>query len=688
MSTTFEQSMATLAENRLAAQHSDLLPYRRGFVLFDFNEDEGTALGVYRFMIGNVPAMMPVVIDKGSVDGMDIIILRDLSLFVPALDGWIAALASMGPRDLGSLKEAGPSAKGASSVVLQFGRFPYAVKSAESILTQAEFDSFFSAFHTIDRDKAVAAYTGKPMETVLPSSSLGCRVIAKTAESDPVFHERFIKTYGEALLKTARLKRGTNPNTNLLHVAEPEEDKLYTITDIDDAAAASLNPSEKRRLLKTGQFVIDKRAVTEVADVYDMPQLRSLQTVSLPGPYKLLTHDGSFVEGMVLIDRTPKFEFYQGGETPQSPGQVASKVWFVPSGAKQPCRMDAQALWVQPGKADLEEGDQVSINGIKDYATKMHSEDIKEYPDSKAPSTYFQVLVAVGKEAVELGLVVKDNEIRVGDLNVVISPDFKSFRAGPATFFIPEDAKMWLLGRGYSDKQKDVVVPGRPENMRDRILKETSGKSLTINMTGKNVKIDGDCLTHIAESENEAIEVLAYDAGISAPAAVKLIQRVAQSKDRELMVIVKQAEPLGPVDVTTITQKPPLYTETPGSMSDLNKWSDRTEKTADVGDNDEFDKALMDEVLSMTDFREVGLDQIRALTEAMDQCGKLLLRVLVHKDAYIERYSEEDADRLETSCRKQFMGNGDVVLFLREKRGGGGADDEVLVDLLTSDMGS
>jgi len=302
--------------------------------------------------------------------------------------------------------------------------------------------------------------------------------------------------------------------------------------------------------------------------------------------------------------------------------------------------------------------------------------------------TYFEVLAVANKAAVRLSITEKDGKFTVGDRAIAITPDFRSFRIAPATFFIPDKAKLFLLSIRYGESEGEPVLPGTPENVRLRIAQETGGTELTVNMRGEDVKISGG-LEKTASSENEAIRALVYDAGIAAPAAVKLVGTAARASDHIVKVVWKKAEPLGPIDVTRINEKPTLMTEKPGSMEDLSKWTKETSRTADVATPDEFDKSLIDKVLTMTDFREVGLDQVRALTDAMDQCGKLLLRVLVHKDAYEDRYSVEDADRLETSCRKQFMGNGDVVLFLREKRGvGGSADDEVLVDLLTSDMAS
>jgi len=60
----------------------------------------------------------------------------------------------------------------------------------------------------------------------------------------------------------------------------------------------------------------------------------------------------------------------------------------------------------------------------------------------------------------------------------------------------------------------------------------------------------------------------------------------------------------------------------------------------------------------------------------------------VHREEYEDLYGEEDTERLDTACRKQFTGNGDMVLFLREKRGASGqSDNESLMDLLSEDMG-
>ena len=696
---TFEQSVATLAENRLSVEHPNLMEYRRGFVLFDFDESERTAMGAYRFLIGNVRSLMPIIVDNGSVSGMDILILRDVSLFVPAIDGWINALAEMGDKDIVELGKQADDPKGASAVVLQFSRFPYALKTASAELDPQEYKALTSAFAKVDAESIRKVMTEPPTKKAAMLGSTPLRALHKAASDDPAFAARVVDLYGEDLLQKAAATAEHTAHWNLLTGMKPLS-KVYTITDMADPRARSLKPAQKRRLIQTGQFIVDKRAETETATLVDIPKVSELDLTNNPryGMYDVLDDSGKLVPMHVFPVITTCNIVDNSAVEPAAltEGNKTTKVLLFSPRGKLRGEFKATDLWVTPRAVSREQatGSGTPVPGKK--ASKASLDALlseKQAQWRKKASSEFEppapacmdIVVLDGKAAHPLYVRKEGNGAwRAGSRAIKFSPEYSRVLKDSTAVYIPTKAKLVL------DTADNTVqfIPGNKDMLKDKVAKRVGGTPLAVNLRGDKIIVDSKEIQHVSYSLNDAMQHLVFDLGVSAPAASKLIGRTAASEGKSVEMVLKKAITLGEPDVGALKQSLVKRTESVRGMGDLAKWGRDLSQVADVADDpDEFDEKLMRRFVEMTDFREVGLDTIRALIRAMDQCGKLLLRVLVHKDEYIKRYNEEDAERLETSCRKNFIGNGDLVLFLREKRGSAGeVDDELLVNLLTEDM--
>ena len=693
MANTFEQSMAALAENRISAEHANLMPFRQGFVLLDFDEQEAKAFGIYRFVIGGISCMMPVVVRGGDVDGLDILIVRDLKLFVPAVDGWISMLSSLGPRAIGELlPQKDKQARGPSQVAIHIDDFPFMIKTAQTELDPKEFEALTCGLAEPDYGKVQDALRTKPVARFLPTSPTSSYLVAKAA-SDADFHDRFVTLYGDKVLRQARLTASGYVADSLLKKAEAERGpRVEIIEDIGDPRAQALKPAQKRILLRTGQFLLDHRAESETSTVYASPEALSLQTSPSPGRWDVLSSDGRLVPCEVAYLKSRDCCSSPYGDKTVGLGEHKSQLaQFVLIPLYGDGYMEVQhgnQIFARASSVDASEwkskGEKASFESLGKLAAAMKKQDPKAYGISDE-TVWFEVLVVAGGHADTLCVSVDPSNTKAatcGGRPLIVTPRFKSVKTNEHRVYIPEDARLFAGSRNV-----DFSL-GTPGDLSRRVKEETGAEDLQINLRGQLVQVSG-AVNHAALTENDAVRVLASEAGIDAAQAYNMVRKAVGMKDRPYCCLVKGASPdVGPMDTTGITQSQRVQTAQTLDPASLDQQAGKVAGTAKRTDDQLFNKDMLEQLLQLTDFREISADTLQALSAAMNEAGKLLLRVIVHREEYEDRYGEEDTERLDTACRKQFTGNGDMVLFLREKRGASGqSDNESLMDLLSEDMG-
>jgi hypothetical protein len=696
MANNFEQSMAALAENRIAAEHSNLVPYRQGFVLLDFDEQEAKAFGIYRFVVGNIPCMMPVVIRNGEVDGLDILIVRDIKLFVPAVDGWISMISSLGSREIGELlPKKDKSARGPSQIQIRTQDFPYMLKTAATELSTAEYSALVSGLTPPAYDKVAAMLTESAAAKFIPTSVSASYLVAKAA-SDADFHDRFISCFSQDLLNKARLSSSVLVQTSVLKLANSEPGQVHVITDIGDPLAASLTPNQKRALLKTGQFIVDHRAEAETATVYASPDSLCLRTNPSPGRWDVLTNDGRLVPCTVAYNGTdvPGFIPNHGLNVGlgSKKNQQVSYILVPLHGNGYMDIKEGRQIFCRPSKVQEEEwagkGKPATTATVAELAKAKKAEDSKCCGPVPESGTYVSFLVIANGIATGLEVEVDTENpeaMKRCGVPVVFSDRFRSLKMNEHCIYIPDTAIIYSQDKENSG----AFVPGTPSDLDLRIKHETGTKDLKVNLRGNSVQVSG-AINHAAMSENDAVRALVFEAQINAEQAYGMVRKAATMPDKECKYLWKCAGPdVGPIDTATIHNEPATTTYTPADVNRLNEATPTVVGTAKKKTPDDvFTKDMLQSILQMTDFREISSDTLQALSAAMNEAGRLLLRILVHMDEYQERYGEDDTERLQTTCQKQFTGNGDMVLFLREKRGASGqSDNESLMGLLSEDMG-
>jgi hypothetical protein len=662
--------------------------------------------------------MMPVVYRKGDLSGMDILILRDLKLYCPAIDGWINLVATSGAQDLGELMPKQGKGKSPSQVMLRLKEFPYMIKTARSQLTGPEFAALSESLYYPDEEVAGKAFRTDLTADFLLRHAHAAAMVAHAAAASPAFRETFCRNHGDETLALVMKKAesyGAEPCALLRKASSAQVQKLAVIRDIADPRAQALKPSEKRILLKHGQFVVDHRADTETSIVYRSPEGQMFQTVPGAGRWRLLTSTGDLIHVETALPEdtcNSPFGAPSSALTTLPPPEVnpdTSDVWVIPADGSKPFRHMRKELYVRPATIPQEDWPLKGVSATKPAVRQLLLD--KEAKDRAAsekaktaggpqpgtayhPDTLYGTVMIVGNgRAFRASLNVprvEDNAPLVSDgKQIIFTGTPGKIRILEDRMMVPSSARLFLDDYG-SDQS---ISLGRPSDLTGRIIREEGAKELAVRLSGPLYDMTG-AVNKMARPENDALLDLVQEAGIQASVAAGILRDAAQRAGETHRYLVKQAfAPFSSEEegaLSTLHMAPP--TQQLQSYADPAQLAQQGRQVAGATQgqpDDVADRKMMEEVMNMTSFREINSDMVRQCTSTMNEMGQLLLRVLLHTDEYENRFGQDDAERLKLKCRDTFFNDGDMALFLREKRGSGGIrDDEgALADLLSADMG-
>ncbi len=253
---------------------------------------------------------------------------------------------------------------------------------------------------------------------------------------------------------------------------------------------------------------------------------------------------------------------------------------------------------------------------------------------------------------------------------------------------IPSNAKIYIADA--SDDKKKLIL-GTPQSVKTAFTQANIDlKEFTVDFRDGVIHIRG-AINKVANSENDAMTALVFEGNISAKVAASILQDVKARPKVVHSYLLKKAEQFNQDEESALGS---LILNTPQkfvkrlSPELLNEQGNNLAKDLKKAPEEELDENIIKRVLALTDFRDITADSVRKFAAAMDEAGKMLLRVLVHRDRYEERFGE-DLENMESELKDSFIKNGSLALFLREKRSNKGLYDtgEELMNLLTKDMG-
>lgn len=456
-------------------------------------------------------------------------------------------------------------------------------------------------------------------------------------------------------------------------------------------------------------FFPPHRSEAETTLVIRSPDSGVFQTCPGAGRWRLLTQDGDMVEVCTHLefDTSCRSRTYNHmrDETGRR-GVDPLEVWVVPKDGSKPFRHRADGLYVRDSNLTHDEEPEIGLAATRENVISLLQRPKEcncasaacacncrgDDGDSLSGELLF---MCQGRANTLYCSIERPNDAKSpvmahSDRLLVFTGTPGPIRHLSDRYMVPEGARVFGM-RDYHYRLPSLS-PGRPMDIKDRFTKRDDVRELAVEMRDGLVSLAG-AVARKACGERQAVLDLVQVAGVHAQAAAAIVREAKSRPGVRHGWLLRLAAPSFEDEenraLSGLNFSIPQQTRELVSPNTLEQGGGRV-ATAVKGakDDSDVDGEIIKQVLTLSDFREIAMDSVRKFTSAMDEAGKMLLRVLVHRDRYEDRYGE-DVEAMETNVRDAFTKNGDLALFLREKKGKGGYSDaeSTLAGLLTEDMG-
>lgn len=682
---TFEQNFFQLAFAYIRDKIPNLLDYMLGFEVVNKNDDGTQAVGLFKFDVSGRQLFVPVFYKNGELKGAELLYNHNQDTFVPNKENWVDTLLNSRPEELGL-----PSGLSRADVMT----------GMQSGLDLSKiYNPTMNTKLSMDRMQQL----NEKFDWTLPSflKQADCKfadMYTRTLMQHPELHKVASEAYGEELYEALKSCKES------AHVYQLDNDKVPEVEVVDShspqPALASLTDKEKKELIEEGVVLRDNRSKGPKIP-YKIQRPMKLNAVEGASEYDLLLKGGSFVRGVMMpvlgVDNFTKHIFIPTENKKIKPAVVESAKTFVSEFEKAPesFRKFIDGL---PG-----------ISSMKPVADSSSSSYDKDHP-------YYVVVEADGSQAagpfcVKAGLEYDNSktfEVRYGDYcvdKIVISSAYRRMRLIDRTLYVPENAKAFkYMDNSYSSYKLDLGdardVDAKIKGLFDevKVAKDRSGFRVTVN--GRAVSKEA--------SRRDTYVGLVAGIGLSIDMAKDAIKR-ASALEEVSFTLQKQADggpffdpgqvfnpvlPPTPMGMNPVLGVPEQYPQSntmlamagkPGNVINqrilqsltgmaqtqpaLNQQSvDQIMQAAQSGERNVFDVANISQLINRADI-DTPLDQFMVdLNKALDRLGRIYFLMLFHGDKFAERFSQEDLPSMEESIRNTFLGLGELILKLKERK--------------------
>lgn len=721
---SFEMKFGRIAERQLREQTQALVPFKVGFQLLDKTDNNDRAFGVYAFIINDVWAYMPVIYHNGNLYGMDMLYLKTPNIVVPATDSWINVLKEEGRQSMGrpytKADEKTEDVAYAEDMDTDMDSFPYAFKTAsldpESLISPK----------TLRRMLQIGLWD---MDLLGKTASLGedaSLVLGRTLMSNPEYLNSVFRFYTpEVLQKFAAMAGETyadfandsgetsaEPSTPGTVDTEPiDPDKVVFIEGPGSDEAKQLTEAEKRVLLRTGVFVKDEREDRSQV-FYGTVHDKVHQTPNEPGLYRLLMADGSY-RAALIIPLRPELD---------SPRDAAVVDLQDPKGYYRfPLNhLLATRINTMQDLPLTETGKQV----FGTDATRSKLDDIlsEDYSRNvlliRGSGESLELDVSVPWDSTnqkrdpsnatfrEIGAKQRPSRVRENSSKMEMpgldnsnkqlvftgKPDGK-LSSDSASVYIPSDTRMFVQ-HSYNDR--DAFRPGTLDTLQEQLISRHQLAPLSVMEKEGEFSLKGSRGRWTPfMSEVAALRNLVVTRGIFAGQA-KQILKEAERSHIPLQLLMKYAAGYGEVEgnpemrtgspvarqaTTTITEKaaPKVMPQDAINIAS---------RAAESGNKDLFDVASLNGLIRASDPENLKRENLVPLIRAMDATGRLRILLARRRTLFEDRYGRDGLTELEDALKDLFRQEGEVILFLKQKKLYQGQGTETILGSLTQDVGS
>ena len=322
--TQFEQDFSRLAYMFVQDRAAPLMKYVLGFEVVNRDTDGSRAIGVFGFKIGPEYYYVPCFFLNNQIKGVDILFNKKTNMLVPLQEDWINHIVNRQNIELGGHADASKIQRDFENPNFRFMAVPplYPNPSGETPKVAAADDTAWTL-------KEAWAHMEEKISTLLEKDAafqqawagFVCRTIKaplpfeKTAEGSPL--KLWIRNQGGPRAMSSVLGAITTnyKYANAALTFYPDLQSLmveeYCPTTMPEKGAAEIRVTTqvtdwvdgeaKKRLVRDGFTVVDKRPKERKSDTYDIDYEKRFSNPEQSGIYDVLLQDGRTTKCWVLL---------------------------------------------------------------------------------------------------------------------------------------------------------------------------------------------------------------------------------------------------------------------------------------------------------------------------------------------------------------------------------------------------
>lgn len=677
---TFEQNFFHLAFAYIRDKIPNLLDYMLGFEVVNKNEEGTQAIGLFKFDVSGRQMYVPVFYKNGELKGAELLYNQNQDAFIPNKENWVDTLLNARPEELG--------------VPSTLSRADVATGMQSGLDLSKIYNPTINTKLSMDRMQQIKVDFAWTLPSFLKQAD--CRyseIYTQTLMQNPQLHKLASEAYGEELYEALKNCKESK------HVHQLDNDKVPEVEVIDSHSPQpvfdSMSEQEKKQLIEDGFVLRDNR--TEGPKIpYKIERPMKLNAVQGACEYDLLLKGGSFVRGVLL---------------PKIGVDNYTKHVFIPTDSKKikPCCVDSVKTFVSQF-----DGAHDSFRKFIDGLPSVDS--VKPGSDSYSEQRPYSVIVeadgsqACGPFSFSPSLDHDDSrtfKVHCGAYDVdkmVISSAYRRMRLIDRTLYVPANAKAYnYKDKAYCCNELDL---GDARDIDAKIKGLFDEVKVAKDRSGFKASWNGNVLFKEATMRDASVCLVAR-VGLSIDVAGEALKKAASLE--EASYLIKKAEvgpffdpasvfnptvPPTPMGMNPVLGIPEQYPQSntvlamsgkPGNILNqrilnsitgmaqtqpaLNQSAvDQIMQAAESGERNVFDVANISQLINRTDI-DTPLDQYMSdLTMALDRLGRIYFLMLFHGDKFADRFSHEDLPSMEESVRNTFLGLGELILKLKERK--------------------
>jgi len=742
--TSFETAFANLALASLQDRSPGLLQYLIGFQVMDSNDEKTQGVGIFGCKIGKELVYLPMFFTNGELKGTELMYLKNQDIFCPNNEAWVTYITNRKPSQFGqpSTKtkkdlagsgidffpfRASPERFGkTSTITIDFGRFKQDIPVYGSNEQSKKFAAELVAHCNSDiRDGKVSEKAASALREDRGYTRALCSELLKNAGLAAKFlgvqgPEKFAALLRKVADDQAEAAKGPNQD-----VDDSVKVTILSAKDKDSWLAFDLDEAGKKKLLK-GEIVIkDHRDNTSKVYPAAVPV-----TINSPAPvtgvYDVLLEDGEMLECWVL--NSPEGDSCGSNMccSPITNNKLKTTVAVIPKGKGGCCCLPGAEVFARPKTIDPLRDNIGSLSDVSSMTEGNVYAVVNSRGGSIAP---FYVVNKFshddGRVTFRVIFDLDPNDTAINAMEhqtqlIITTGEFGRIRRlGPATFAIPESAKVIpvsieaekkdehgykIRNHGYGAYQywRGDSKPANIAQIEQLLLRTGKVLPLKLYSSGTEYQVKTSSVTGKLASYTEALKELIFNHGIHGEEAEKLLKagnaryrivyapgypKMAKQADNSLL----NSAPGAPAwNTPPMSNDPYLGVPTGGDMRNEQRITgmssfdtdpeiynpdpkldrsvmDMINQAAQTGQKEVLDTAMLGGLLKTTDSNGMVDKYISDLILGMDRVGRILFLFLKYHEKFEDRYGTEDMVELEDSLRNTFKALGDLVMFLKQK---------------------